>query len=42
MLEIFAVKHYVFIEVLKEYAHKDYVSFQKIGVGETNILKQIL
>ena len=27
---------------LKEYAHKDYISFQKKGVGETNILQQIL
>ena len=27
---------------LKEYAHKDYLSFQKKGVGETNILQQIL
>ena len=27
---------------LKEYAHKDYLSLQKKGVGETNILQQIL
>ena len=27
---------------LKEHAHKDYLSFQKKGVGETNILQQIL
>ena len=25
---------------LKEYAHKDYLSFQKKGVGETNILQK--
>ena len=27
---------------LKEYAHKDYLSSQKEGVGETNISQQIL
>ena len=27
---------------LKEYDQKDYLSFQKKGAGETNILQQIL
>ena len=27
---------------LKKYDHKDYLSFQKKGVGETNISQQIL
>ena len=27
---------------LKEYTHKDYLSFQKKGVGETNILQLFL
>ena len=27
---------------LKECAHKEYLSFQKKGVGETNIMQQIL
>ena len=29
-------------KVLKEYHHKDYLSLQKKGVGDTNILQQIL
>ena len=28
--------------ILKEYANKEYISFQKKGVGEINILQQIL
>ena len=31
-----------YVSFLKEYAHKDYLSFQKKGVGETNILQQFL
>ena len=37
-------RHFVYYSVhsdLKEYAHKDYLSLQKKGVGETNILQQI-
>ena len=30
------------IILLMEYGHKDYLSFQKKGVGETYILQQIL
>ena len=33
---------YIAIRELKEYAHKDYLSFQKKAVGETNNLQQIL
>ena len=33
---------YAQFQDLKEYAHNDYLSFQKKGVGETNILQQIL
>ena len=32
----------IIVLFLKEYTHKDYLSFQKKGVGETNILQQIL
>ena len=32
----------VLFSLLMEYTHKDYLSFQKKGVGETNILQQIL
>ena len=37
---------FIFLEwhhsILKEYPHKDYLSLQKKGVGETNILQQTL
>ena len=34
--------NHIYEQALKEYAHKEYLSFQKKGVGETNILQQFL
>ena len=33
--------NFVYLCILKEYDHKDYLSFQKKEVGKTNILQQI-
>ena len=42
----FSITHfYLFFQItnlLKEYDYKDYILIQRMGVGETNILQQIL